>query len=264
MALDLNRTGLANHNNNDMTRLLNTIEIRLQLTGLPLPAEVAKNSWADVIMDQSIPTFSQYFGHVITVIVTPDVVKDGYFFLDGHIPQGTKVLGLIDLDFRAYKSLGNMLNRNGVYIDQWTMMSNPNFVDDIQLAQTGSDIMSLFNLNIFPKLEGHNRIRLESVNGGLVSRFNPFPVKLMVEHPGLHTISPTMRETLLKICMVDIADWILSKIKYFESTENGVTSIDLKLDRLQDWSNKREDVLREYMESNNTTANQANPIMWNV
>ena len=41
-------------------------------------------------------------------------------------------------------------------------------------------------------------------------------------------------------------------------------SIDLQLDRLQDWSNKREDILREYSEASMTTANESLPLIWTV
>ena len=262
----LKQYGLASHVNNDMTRLLNDIELRLQLKGLPLPEQCAKNTWAELIIDQSLKTFSIYFQYPMSIIVTPELYKDGFYFLDTWLPEGCKLLGVQDIDFMEYKSQlsGFGFSKFGYQIDAWGMLGQPDIWDNVGLSQVSSDLRSLFNLGIYPVVVPPNKVRLESVNRNVVNLHRPFPLKILIEHPGLHTISPTMYETWIKICMVDVSDHILQYIKYHDGQDTVYGSIDLKLDRLNEWSNKRDDVINEYKEATTTTANEALPIIMTV
>jgi len=261
---DPNKYGLMSRNNNDMTRLLNKIELRLQLgSNFPLPDGCKKDDWPRVILDQSISTFSQYFPYKIQDVITPNVVKDGYFFIDQNVPVGTKILGIGDIDWLAYRS-DSRFDRYGINLDAQTWMTRQYAIDDIAMTIAGNDLLSLFDLGIYIEYIPPNKCRLVSVNGNPVSQFRPFPLIILIEHPGLWTISPTMMETFIKICMCDVATLIYGNIKYYDGLDAVYATLDLKLDTLQEWANRRDDIIREYDEAHTTTANDSAPIMITV
>ena len=263
--MNTEKYGMLNNHTNDMTRLLNMIENQLQLKNFPLPDQANKDTWPAIIMDQTLPVFSEYFPNVIDIIVDPTTEKDGFYFIDKDIEPGVKILGIQDIDWMAFRNAGSYYERYGLNtIDAQTWMSRHYALDDIALTQTGSDLVSLFNLQIYPVFVKPNKIRLESVNGAPVHRWRSFPLKVLIEHTSLFTLSPTMMKSFIKLCMCDISDHILSYIKYYSNMDTVYGSIDLQLDRLQDWSNKREDILREYSEASMTTANESLPLIWTV
>ena len=57
---------------NVMSEVLDTIEMDLGTDELGLPEHMAKPVWPDIITLRTIPTFSRYFPHAITYILTPD------------------------------------------------------------------------------------------------------------------------------------------------------------------------------------------------
>ena len=261
---DLNRYGLGNINNNEMTRLLNKIELILQLRSLPLPDDCNKEKWAEIIYEHSIPTFSNYFPYEIQDIITPDLQKDGYFYIDQHLPTGTRIIGVKDIDWLAYRS-DSRFDRYGINLDAQTWMTRQYAIDDIAMTQVGTDLISLFDLGIYIEFVPPNKIRLTSVSGNPVSRFRPFPIRIYIEHPGLHTISPSMMESFIKICLVDVATLVYGTLKFYDGMDTVYATLDLKLDVLQEWAspNKRDEVLKEYDDAHTTTASDY-PIMMTV
>ena len=59
---------------NDMTSLLKKIERRLGLLPLTphLPKEYGKEAWADVILTDTMETFSRYFPHKLRFVVSDE------------------------------------------------------------------------------------------------------------------------------------------------------------------------------------------------
>ena len=58
---------------NRMTDVINKIERRLGTKPLGLPPELAKDKWAsEVIIPDTLSTFSRYFPHMIRVLLTKD------------------------------------------------------------------------------------------------------------------------------------------------------------------------------------------------
>ena len=58
--MEYNKYGMVGHNNNQMTIILNRIERQLGLSVLPLPDGLKKDDWARIIIEDTIPVFSQY------------------------------------------------------------------------------------------------------------------------------------------------------------------------------------------------------------
>ena len=125
--------------------------------------------------------------------------------------------------------------------------------------------LSLFNLGIYIEYIPPNKIKLVSTNNSPVSKYRPFPLKIFIEHnKDLMTISPTMMETFEKLAMCDVATMLYENLKYYDGMDTVFGNLDLKLDQLQDWMNKRDDVVRELEEAHTTTANENQPIIMTI
>jgi hypothetical protein len=249
---------------NEMTRLLNKIERRLGLSVLNLPESMSKDNWANVIIEDTIPTFSRYFPYKITTIIDNTCEKDGFFFIDKDVPEGCKIIGVKDVDWQSYR-VDPRFDRYGINFATYDFISRDYGIDDVAFSQVSADFMSLFNLGIYPEFIMPNKIRLVSVNGSPVSRYRPFPLEIFIEHPAnLMTISPTMMEIFENLAQADVAIFIYQQLKYFDDFDTTYAQLQLKLETLQNWSDKRDDIIRQLDEAHTTTANDGQPLIMTV
>lgn len=255
---------LMNKSPNQMTLLLNKIERRLGLITLQLPDTINKDTWHTIIEEDTIPTFSRYFPHKITTIIDNKCEKDGFFFIDKDVPEGCKILGVKDIDWQAYR-VDPRFDRYGINFSTYDFISRDYGIDDVAFSQMSADYLSLFNLGIYIEFEYPNKIRLVSVNGSPVSRYRPFPLQIFIEHPSnLMTISPTMMEMFEQLAQADIALYIYQQLKYYDNQDTVYIQLDLKLETLQEWANKRDDIVRQLDEAHTTTANENGSLIMTV
>lgn len=245
-----------NRSPNQMTLLLNKIERRLGLLTLNLPDEINKDTWHIIIEEDTIPTFSRYYPHKITVIIDNSCQKDGFYFIDKDLPPGSKIIGVKDIDWQSYRC-DPRFDRYGINFSTYDFIARDYAVDDVALSQTSADFMSLFNLGIYIEFEYPNKIRLVSVNGSPVSRYRPFPLQVYLEHPhNLMTISPTMMEIFEQLAQADVATFLYQQLKYYSEMDTVFMQLDLKLETLAEWMNKRDDIVKTLDEYHVSTANE--------
>ena len=261
----MNKYGLLGRNANQMTIILNRIERQLGLSVLPLPEGLRKDDWAGIIMEDTIPQWSQFFPYKVTEIITPEDYKDGWFLIDRNLPEGSVILGIGDIDWQAYKA-DSRYEKFGILRYAIDIYSKEYALDDIALTATGTDMMSLFGagLSVYLEWEFPNKARLVSVNGTKISRFRPFPLTIYLQHPGVHTIPATMMESFMKLAKADVATAIYQVLKYYDNMDFAMGSLALQLDTLQDWASRRDDIIRELDEAHVSTANDAYPLIMTV
>jgi hypothetical protein len=73
-----------------------------------------------------------------------------------------------------------------------------------------------------------------------------------------------MMEIFEQLAQADIATFLFQNLKYFDQQDTVYMQLDLKLDTLQEWANKRDDIIRQLEEAHTTTANEAQPIIMTV
>ena len=78
------------------------------------------------------------------------------------------------------------------------------------------------------------------------------------------TISPTMMETFEKLAQADIATMLYQQLKYYDGLDTVFANIDLKLDDLRAWSEKRDDIVRELDDAHVSTANEFGSLIMTV
>lgn len=241
---------------NRMSKLLGKIERRLGTMLLNLPDNIGKNYWATIIQEDTIPVFSRFFPYRVMTVIDHECEKDGFFFIDKDLPQGSVILGAQDVNWEAYRC------NNGY--DRYNFLSTYG-ADEIGLTQVSADYMSLFNMGIYIDFIPPNKIRLETVNGSQVTRFRSFPLWVLIEHPAnLMTISPTMMNTFEDLCTSDVAAFLYEQLKHFDDTETTYMTLSLKLETIKNWAGKRDEIIRILDEAHTTTANENQILMMTV
>lgn len=250
---------------NNMTLLLNKIERRLGTQPLHLPEHLQKDKWGDVIIEDSLVTWSRYYPHQIEYFMTDAVPhKNGWYYLDED-EIGTKILGVRDINWEKFTGNGvaqSVSNGYGVYDIANGFYSS----DDIIMLQMRADQLSLYNNSIYIDFEPPNRVRLINAAGGNVSlRITMYPLLLLVEHnPSLTTISATQMETFEVLAQADVANFLYKQLKYFDQLETVSVTIDLKLQDLETEAGKREEVLNYIKESYVSASNKNQPYILTV
>lgn len=248
-----------------MTTLFKKIERHFGLLTFQLPEILGKDHWDEIIIEETIPTFSRYFPYAIPVLVDNRCEKDGWYFIDKCLPAGTKILGVKDIDWEAYRVDPNLGEHYGMQFDTYDFVSREYAIEDVAFSQMSADFQSLFNLGIYIEWLPPNKIKLVSVNGSTVSRYRPFPIVIFIEHPAnLMTISPTMMETFEDLAHADIARFLYEQLKFYDNTDTVYANLDLKLDTLQGWVSKRDDIIRTLDEAHTTTANEFQSMIMTV
>lgn len=258
---------------NDMSALLNKIEKRLGLLPLSphLPDFVSKDKWADVIMNDTMVTFSRYFPNKFPLVIndeTCDKKKENgttYYYIKDEILQGVKLLGLQDIDYLDHTannaSLGSTSLGGGYY---YPSMGCPDSTfESILYLQFNADMASLYNRGLYIDFQYPNRFSIKGT-GNTDYDLNSFTVILLVEHCSLSTISPTKMTIFEDLAQADVANFLYQNLKYYDGLETAYVNIDLKLSELQDFANRRNDVIEEIKNSYVSTANDNIPYIWTV
>lgn len=249
---------------NNMSNLLNKIEMRLGTKPLNLPEDISKDKWADVIKMDTLVTFSRYFPHKFKYEFGPECKKNGYYYIDEDLLGGAKVLGIRDISWEdfATDSLGVQESSGyGIY----DFFGSNYDMSDIAIFQMRADHMSLFNRGIYPVYEPPNRVKLQSATSQDVGGISRFHVWLFIEHnQNLTTISPTQMETFESLAQADIAQFLYRYLKYYDQLQTVYATIDLKLQDLETEANKRDEIINYIKESYVSYSNSNQPMIWTI
>lgn len=254
---------------NNMTKLITKIERRLGTRQMNLPEYLQKQHWADIITEDTLVTFSRYIPHKIDYTVEPINSKIGdseWYLLDENIfTSDVKILGVRDVKWSDFTNSTSMGVTNGGF-GMYDWYANPFDLGELALTQVNADMLSLFNSGIYVEFQPPNKIKLtDSANQSAVGRVYPFKVEVLIEHSSnLTTIAPTKMEIFEELAISDIASWLYGELKYFDQLETVLSTIDLKMDELREYKDKRENVISELKEGYVSAGNDNQPIMYTV
>lgn len=246
---------------NQMSMLLDKIERRLGTRQLNLPDYLQKKEWANIIIQDTLTTFSRYFPNKIRYKVTRSQKKGDYYLIDEDLlPDGVIILGVRDLSWDNLTPdnpyiCGGEYSAFDVFATQYSL-------DDLAMAQMASNMTSLFNNGLYLDFVPPNKIRIQSCLGNEVNIGN-FNIDLLIKHAdNLNTISPTQMETFEELAKADIAMFLYNELKYYEGLETVFSQIDIKLSELQDAASRREDIVQSLKDSYVSAANDNQPLMF--
>jgi hypothetical protein len=243
-----------------MSDLCDKIERRLGTKPLNLPEEVCKDKWPGIIAKDTIDTFSRYFPRKIKIILTPEMKKNGWYYIDKDLPDNIEILGIQDIDWSSFAvdSLGAAQCAGYGFYDTITVggMLGATDILTLQAAATHS---SMYNNGIYLEEELPNKIRFKNVTNGIINIDN-FPITVLVKHsPNLMTISQTMMETFERLAIADVATFIYEYLKYYNNVDTVFANVDFKLDDIGAKANTRDDIVAKLEESYVNPANTAQP-----
>lgn len=258
---------------NDMSALLKKITNRLGLLPLipHLPNFVSQEKWCDVIMEDTMETFSRFYPNRFRLVVDETTCDkkevDGttWYYIKDEILQGVKLLGVMDIDWMDHTAknagVGATSLGGGYYYPNY-MCPAASF-ESIMSLQMSADFASLYNRNLLIDFQYPNRFCLKGMGN---TDYDPksFVINVLVQHCSLSTISPTKMEVFEELAQADIANFLFMNLRYYDGFETAYVNIDLKLSELQDEANKRKDVVDKLQESYVSTSNDNIPYIMTV
>lgn len=248
---------------NRMSELVNKIERRLGTKPLLLPPDITKDKWPEeAIIPDSITTFSRFYPRKITIPLTRDMLKGGWYYIDKDLPDNIEILGVKDIDWESFNSdsFNSAQAMNYGYYDNIATNGMVTTGDVMQL-QMIANYKSICNNGIFVEFEPPNRVRFKSAVNTTYTVDN-YPLDIFIKHaPNLMTISPTMMETFEKLAIADVAVFLYEYLKYYDDVDTVFAHVDFKLDRIEQKASQRDDIVKELEDSYVNPANTDQPII---
>lgn len=261
-------------NANDMTLLLKKIERRLGLIPLTphLPEEYQRESWAEIVKTDTMPTFSRFFPNRIAYVCREGetVVKKGeWYYLKDDIIGNNKVLGVTDLNWTD-------LGANNLSLTSFASYGYPETYGEVYygsssvIADQATGLIMNANLNslfaagntIYLETDEGNPMRFKiSAISGRNYNLKTFTINVLIEHKDLATISPTKMNTFEALAQADIATFLYNNLKYYDGLETIYATIDLKLNDLSSEAGKRDGIIEELRNSYVTFSNVNEPLI---
>lgn len=251
---------------NKMSILLDKIERRLGCRNINLPKEFSKDTWAKVIEQDTLPTFSRYFPHKMELLLDEYHLSKKepatYLIDESDIPGDVEIIGVGDVSWKnLYNNPRAASAQYGMYgaYDGYSLTS----FEDFSLTQLAADSCSLFNSGIYVEFEPPNKVRLRgAINQDLGSSLRKFPIEVFIKHPSnLQTIHPTKMETFERLAKDDVAVFLHGELKMYDNLPilfGG--EVELHLETIEEAMNDRENVIDKLEEGYIGAANTTQPI----
>lgn len=246
---------------NNISRIIKKISNRLGLEIMmdKFPENIDKYKWVEIIQNEVIELYSRYYPHKINYKFNP--VSD-YNPKNKLYTINKEFISKSDIKILSVKGLGESYKQTGLFPsglvydrynggDVGCCYDSMSRVDSfINLSQTMTE-RSYFKDPMIVEFYPPNSFRITNVDySDLLSNRAPFDIELLVVHPkSLFTLSQTQLTLFEDLCTCKIAEFLYGHLKYYEGIESGYQTIDLKLDTIQDWMNKTEDILNIINES---------------
>lgn len=259
---------------NNMSRLIDLIELRIGTKPLNLPNDIAKDKWGEWISKFTLKTFSIYFPNKIPYTFDTSnmqIDREGFYIIDETIiPGNIELLGVQDIPWNDPTAFG--MDNPGWYdvatspFGFFNMNLNYSF-DQIAAIQGAADRQSLFNNGIYIDFKSPNKLKLSSVTGEYLNKINIkyFKVNLLIKHdPNLGTIEPTKMEDFEQFAIADVATFLYEYLKYFDGVETVFANTNLRLDDIQAKAQKREEMIQVFKEAFVGADNYNQPIMYTM
>lgn len=255
---------------NNMSLLIDKIEIRLGTSPLNLPDKLQKDQWArKVIAKLTIPTFSRYFPFKVPYTVhQTDKDRTGQYYLidEKRISpeEDIRILGVRDIKWDEMTPDSAGINNQPW--GQYDVYPNDYSLDDFMILQNRASQLSLFNNGLFIDFIPPNRVAVRNAAGtNMVVNLDRFKIEVFIEQPkSLLNISPTKMETFEKLAQADVASFLYGELKYYDDLETVFGNSNMKLETLQEEANKRDEAVAVLEDGYVNAGNDDQPIMYTI
>lgn len=251
---------------NEMTDLINRIELVLATDEMNLPEHLAKDKWVSkVITPLTLKIFSRYFPNKARIFLDESMKKNGWYLIDKELFGNANIIGVRDIGWDQFSERSSYFQSACGYGTYDSSLSTYN-VEDIGLMQARADQASLFNNGIYVEFQPPNKLRLKtSVNSNLSTIFSRIPIDVLIEHsPNLMTIEPTKMNIFEDLAISDVATFLYERLKYYDQIDTVYATVDLKLQTLEEWKNRRPEFIQRLEDSYVSPSNTNQPMIFSI
>ena len=254
---------------NYMSKLIDKISNTLGLEMLMphLPPNINKYKWVDFIQTNVLDLYSRYYPHSIKYTCIPS--RD-YNKITDMYTINTDYLQTKDVNILGIKGLGTEEKVRGSLPSGlvYDIHSNRNYGESY--IEHATDLMtfmtnqSYFPDNLYIEFYPPHGFRITNVTyTDIIKNKRSIELELLINHPkSLITIQQGLLGQFEDLCTAKIAEFLYGNLKYFDGIETGYQSIDLKLDTIQDWANKVDDIINNIRETYLTASNKNQPLFY--
>lgn len=217
-----------------MSSLLKSIKRRLGVTTFTLPLD--DEELADIIYEETLPLFSIYFPHNITIEMDFSNNKvpgenETYYIDRSSLGEEDEIIGVENIFLNdvcgGYQSYGYPSSTYELFTD-------------IQMTTTFESMLAVPITYYYVQPD---KVKLESAPYNLSKAF----VELSLVHPrNLNTIKIVYKEDLLKLALFDIKIVLYEVLKRTDKINTTFEQIDLRIDDWQNATADRETLLQEW------------------
>lgn len=228
----------------DKTHLLKMIKMRLGIYSITLPVD-DKKLYQDVIVDMSIPVFSEYLPYPYHLLADLDEMRvhDRYGSDDAslisnvyQIPElfdGLRCLGIAGM--HPHNEYNGMM-----------MTGSYETIESYQTLAIGQTLANLSSTMVPPQTYQFlppNRFRIYNQ----ILYNNKVDMDLNYTHsPELFTIPDTARDSFFKLALLDTKIYLYQAMKYYASMQTAIGTMDLKIDAWENAESERQELLDKW------------------
>lgn len=249
---------------NKQSQLLDLISHRLGTEQLRLPDNLNKDVWFDkVISRETLNTFSRFFPYEMTYYLSADRRKGPYYLIDENVCPSVNIIGIGDIDWAILSKNMPAFGFGSGFYSTFDFFLNGLDVEGIAMQQQMVDHASIFKAGIYVEFKAPNMVRLRSnLSNNMLEMLKSIPIHLYVTHsPNLMTIEPTKMEIFEQLAVCDVAIYLYNQLKYYNNINTTYATSELQIDILQDYANRRDDVVQQLRDGYVSFANKYQPMI---
>lgn len=248
--------------NNNISRIIDKISNRLGIELLmdKLPRNIDKYKWVDIIQNEVLDLYSRAYPHLIKYDFNPTRdynPKTGTYTVNKEFLDKSSIVLLGVKGFsKEQRSTG--LFPSGLIYDRY---ANNNLYPDCCSGYNGGidtslnlsmamTQMSYFKDPLIVDFYPPNSFRITNIDYTDMLNNRIVEIELLTIHPkSLFTLSQTQLTLFENLATAKIAEFLYGNLKYYEGIESGYQAIDLKLDTIQEWMGRSEDIINQIYET---------------
>ena len=230
----------------DKAHLLKLLKQQTGIYSIALPVTDIK-LFEDVIIDDTLPTFSTYYPAVIQVPVDLNQIRikndrdntvsdvSNIYEIPNIVPQdsGREILGIesiVPFNDMRYQSVTSAYET----IESFQALA---------LAQTIGDLSSAMEPPFIPEFIPPNRFRIQ--NGTYYKDRVIIKVEISYSEE-LYDIPMSLRQSFFKLALLDVKRYLYHNLKYWDGFETAVARFNLKIEDWADAEGKREELINDW------------------
>jgi hypothetical protein len=162
-----------------------------------------------------------------------------------RIPDWVNDFGQLEILGVTYVDVISPAGFSDLYVPQSSWINPESVISAISDVKIAAGVAASLGRAPTCEFEPPNKVRL--YNGWSAGRYM---CEVLLSHdPSLTTVSPTVMPSLLRLTELDLGEYIYNRIKRLDNISTPVGQINLRIDDLAQYGDRKRDLIREFAES---------------